>query len=94
MLQNHRRALVIAAALLAAAVLMCAHHGGRRAARWEIRAIIFAFVMALSRVYLRAHWLSDTVAGGLLGSGPALGWPALLAKGSGVTNVSSRPRRR
>jgi undecaprenyl-diphosphatase len=34
--------------------------------------------MALSRVYLRAHWLSDTVAGALLGAGLALGFPALL----------------
>jgi membrane-associated phospholipid phosphatase len=34
--------------------------------------------MALSRVYLRAHWLSDTVAGALVGAGLALGWPALL----------------
>jgi undecaprenyl-diphosphatase len=46
--------------------------------RWEVRAVVFAGVMALSRVYLRAHWLSDTVAGGLLGAGLALGWPALL----------------
>ncbi|MDQ1750658.1 MAG: hypothetical protein QOE71_1714 [Pseudonocardiales bacterium] len=46
--------------------------------RWEVRAVIFAFLMALSRVYLRAHWLSDVVAGGLLGAGLALGWPALL----------------
>jgi undecaprenyl-diphosphatase len=46
--------------------------------RWEIRAVIFAFLMALSRVYLRAHWLADVVAGGLLGAALALGWPALL----------------
>jgi membrane-associated phospholipid phosphatase len=41
-------------------------------------AVIFTSVMALSRVYLRAHWLTDTVAGALLGAGLALGWPALL----------------
>jgi undecaprenyl-diphosphatase len=35
--------------------------------------------MAPSRVYLQAHWLSDTVAGALLGAGLALGWPALLS---------------
>ncbi len=46
--------------------------------RWEVRAAVFGAVMALSRVYLRAHWLSDTVAGALLGAGLALGFPALL----------------
>lgn len=51
--------------------------GGKRW-RWEVYAVIFAFVMATSRVYLRAHWLSDVIAGGLLGGALALGWPALL----------------
>lgn len=44
----------------------------------EARAIAFSFLMALSRVYLRAHWLSDVVAGALLGGALALGWPSLL----------------
>jgi membrane-associated phospholipid phosphatase len=34
--------------------------------------------MSLSRTYLAAHWLSDVVAGGLLGTSIAVGWPALL----------------
>jgi undecaprenyl-diphosphatase len=39
---------------------------------WELRAGAFAFVMALSRSYLRAHWLTDVVAGALLGAALAL----------------------
>jgi undecaprenyl-diphosphatase len=39
---------------------------------WELRAAGFAFVMALSRTYLRAHWLTDAVAGALLGAALAL----------------------
>jgi membrane-associated phospholipid phosphatase len=46
--------------------------------RWGAWAVLFAFAMALSRVYLSAHWLSDVVAGALLGAATAFGWPALL----------------
>jgi membrane-associated phospholipid phosphatase len=49
-----------------------------RRRRWAAWAVGFAFVMALSRVYLSAHWLSDVVAGALLGAGLAFGWPAVL----------------
>ncbi|MGY1801861.1 phosphatase PAP2 family protein [Blastococcus sp. SYSU D00922] len=58
-------------------VLVLARPGPSRW-RWEVNAVVLTSVMALSRVYLRAHWLSDTVAGALLGAGLALGWPALL----------------
>jgi membrane-associated phospholipid phosphatase len=46
--------------------------------RWGAWAVLFAFAMALSRVYLNAHWLSDVVAGALFGAATAFGWPAVL----------------
>jgi undecaprenyl-diphosphatase len=39
---------------------------------WEVRAGVFALVMAMSRTYLRAHWLTDVVAGVLLGAAIAI----------------------
>ncbi|HSL11314.1 MAG TPA: phosphatase PAP2 family protein [Actinomycetota bacterium] len=48
--------------------------------RWEWIAVGFAFVMAFSRVYLHAHWLSDVIAGVLLGSGIAIFWFAALTE--------------
>jgi membrane-associated phospholipid phosphatase len=68
----------IAGAVTAVGLVLVLLPPGRKRWRWELNAVVFSFLMALSRVYLRAHWLSDTVAGGLLGAGLALGWPALL----------------
>lgn len=68
----------IAGAVTAVGIVVCLLPPGRRRYAWELRAVGFAFLMALSRVYLRAHWLSDAVAGALLGGGLAIGWPAVL----------------
>jgi membrane-associated phospholipid phosphatase len=68
----------IATAVTAVGLVLVLAPPGPKRWRWEVYAVVFTSVMALSRVYLRAHWLSDTVAGALLGAGLALGWPALL----------------
>ncbi len=68
----------IATAVTAVGLVLVLAHPGPSRWKWELRAVEFTAVMALSRVYLRAHWLSDTVAGALLGAGLALGGPALL----------------
>ena len=68
----------VAGAVTAVGIVLVAVPPGPARWKWEARAIAFAFLMALSRVYLRAHWLSDAVAGALLGGALALGWPATL----------------
>ena len=62
-----------AGAATAVALVLAFFPAGATRRRWEWIAVAFAFVMAFSRVYLRAHWFSDVVAGVLLGSGIALG---------------------
>ena len=68
----------VAGAVTAVGLVLVLARPGPSRWRWEVRAVVFAGLMALSRVYLRAHWFSDTVTGALLGAGLALGWPALL----------------
>jgi undecaprenyl-diphosphatase len=45
---------------------------GRRRAWWALAAMAFSVLMGLSRAYLGAHWLSDAVAGILLGTACAV----------------------
>lgn len=71
----------IAGAVTAVGIVVVLLPPGRSRLRWEVKAGIFAALMAGSRVYLHAHWLSDTAAGVLLGAGLAVGWPALLSLG-------------
>jgi membrane-associated phospholipid phosphatase len=54
-----------------ALVLVLLPEGPRRR-KWEIAAVVVTFVMSLSRTYLNAHWLSDVLAGSLLGAGIAI----------------------
>jgi undecaprenyl-diphosphatase len=68
----------VAGAVTAMGLVVVLLHPGPRRWAWEVRAAVFASMMALSRTYLSVHWLSDVVAGGLLGVGLAVGWPALL----------------
>ncbi len=62
----------IAAAVTAVALVIVFVRPGTHRRVWEVRAGAFAFVMAMSRTYLRAHWLTDVVAGSLLGAATAL----------------------
>jgi undecaprenyl-diphosphatase len=70
----------VAGAATAVALVLVLMPPGPARRRWEWAAALFAFVMASSRVYLGAHWLSDVVAGVLLGSGVALGVAALATE--------------
>src|SRR6266545_7324043 len=62
---------VAASVTAVAAVIALFPEGGRRY-WWGVVAVFFSMMMGLSRAYLAAHWLSDAVAGVLLGTSVAL----------------------
>ncbi|MBI3648582.1 MAG: phosphatase PAP2 family protein [Actinobacteria bacterium] len=70
----------VAGAAMAVALVLAFIPSGPRRRKWEWIAVAFSFVMAFSRVYLVAHWLSDVVAGVLLGAGIAIGSAALATE--------------
>lgn len=81
----------VAGAATAVALVLVLLPAGPKRRRWELAAVAFAFVMAVSRVYLQAHWFSDVVAGVLLGSGVALGSVGLVTE---IRDVALRRRAR
>ncbi len=68
----------VSSAVTAVGVVIVLLPPGHQRWVWERRAVLYASLMALSRTYLGAHWLSDVVAGALLGCGIAIACPALL----------------
>ena len=62
----------IAASVTVLAMVIALVPAGPRRVAWAVAAAIFAVMMALSRAYLGAHWLSDAIAGLLLGISCAL----------------------
>jgi len=70
----------VAGASIGIALVLVLLPPGPRRRGWELGAAGFAFAMALSRVYLNAHWFSDVVAGVLLGTSVALGTAAIVTE--------------
>jgi membrane-associated phospholipid phosphatase len=81
----------VATAATAIALVLVLLPPGDRRRHWEVYAVLFSFAMALSRVYLNAHWFSDVVAGTLLGAGVALAVAGLVTE---VRDVAMRRRER
>jgi undecaprenyl-diphosphatase len=68
----------IAAAVTAFGLVAAFFPRGTRRLHWVGLAAAFSASMALSRTYLHAHWLSDTIAGVCLGVACAVGAEALF----------------
>jgi undecaprenyl-diphosphatase len=68
----------IAAAVTAFGLVIAFLPRGRRRVHWSIVATLVAASMAWSRVYLGAHWATDTIAGVCIGTGLAVGVEVLF----------------
>ncbi|MFC2153023.1 phosphatase PAP2 family protein [Actinomycetota bacterium] len=68
----------VAGAAIAVSLVIVLVPAGPKRRNLEMLAAAFAVLMALSRVYLRAHWLSDAAAGAALGVAVAIGAAALI----------------
>ena len=73
----------VAASVTAVAAVIALFPEGSRRYRWGAAAVAFSSVMGLSRTYLGAHWLSDAVAGVLLGTSIALGSALVIHQARG-----------
>jgi membrane-associated phospholipid phosphatase len=68
----------IAAASTAVAAVVALFPEGPKRYAWGVCAVLFSLLMGVSRAYLGAHWLSDAVAGVLIGTTAALGTAVLV----------------
>lgn len=67
----------VATSVTAVALVIAFVPTGRQRAIWGTVAAVFSFLMAISRAYLAAHWLSDAIEGTLIGVTCAL-LPAIV----------------
>jgi undecaprenyl-diphosphatase len=68
------------AAQVAVGLVLVATNASGRRAMWWILALAWVVAMAASRTVLDEHWLSDVVAGSLLGAGCAVGSAAIVQR--------------
>ena len=82
----------VAASVTVVALVLALFPAGPHRWGWGVAAALFSFVMAISRAYLAAHWLSDAVAGTLLGITVALGsaMPASPTRGRILPELDRR----
>jgi undecaprenyl-diphosphatase len=82
----------IAATVTVVAAVIALVPPGRARVTWGAAAVGFSVLMALSRAYLGAHWLSDAIAGVLLGASCAL-LAALVVTGLQLRGTAGKPGR-